>query len=452
MTGGQDMSAGGKCTGTGTRPAVAIDDVGYRPFHTRLLTYSCGGPFCDGYVLGIIAIALPSLAVGLRLGSGWQGIIAAASLLGMVVGGTLFGYLTDRAGRQVMYTVDLTALIVASAAQFWVRSPWELFALRFLLGVAVGADYPIASALLCEFAPRSRRGMLLAAMIGAWWLGYTVSFLGGYAASTWLRLNWRYMLASSAIPAAIVVALRLGTPESPRWLASKGRPEEAAAVIEKHLGAGYLVESVDAPVTAQAGLLQGRYLRRLAFVCLFWSCQVVPTFAIYTYAPELLRTFHVPNPALGAALISVLFTAGVIPAMALVDRVGRRPLLTVPFLVTGVALALLAAVPTAGHARLVALLFGLFALFSAASSVLQWIYPAELFPTEVRATGLGVATSVSRISAAVGTFLVPDAIAHWGTRPLIAAMAGLSLLGWLVAVRSAPETNGLSLSEASSLP
>ena len=441
----------GEHTGGGTQPSGAIDDTGYRPFHTRLLTYSCGGPFCDGYVLGIIAIALPSLAVSLHLGSGWQGLIAAASLLGMIVGGSLFGWLTDRVGRQLMYTLDLVALIVASAAQFWVRESWELFALRFVLGVAVGADYPIASALLCEFAPRGRRGMLLAAMIGAWWLGYTVSFLGGYAMSSWIGLDWHWMLSSSAIPAAIVVALRLGTPESPRWLASKCRMREAAAIIEKHLGADYRLEYTDAPATAATSLLEGHYLQRLVFVCVFWSCQVVSTFAIYTYAPELLHAFHVPNPTLGAALISLLFFAGVIPAMALVDRLGRRPLLTVPFLVTGVALALLAATPTGGHVAFVALLFGLFALFSAASSVLQWIYPAELFPTGVRATGLGIATSVSRVSAAIGTFLVPVAIVHFGIRALIAAMAALSLVGWLVAVRCAPETKGLSLSEASSL-
>lgn len=444
------MSAG-EHPGEDAPSAAAIDDAGYRPFHARLMTYSCGGPFCDGYVLGIVAIALPSVAASLHLPSSWQGLIAAASLLGMVVGGTLFGWLTDRVGRQLMYMIDLMALVVASAAQFWVREPWELFALRFLLGVAVGADYPIASSLLCEFAPRSRRGMLLAAMIGAWWLGYTVSFLSGYAMSTWGGIDWRWMLSSSTVPAAIVVALRLGTPESPRWLASKGRIHEAAAIIEKHLGSGYRLEHADMPASGRRSLLQGRYLRRLVFVCVFWSCQVVPTFAIYTYAPELLRAFHLPNPTLGAALISLLFTAGVIPAIGLVDRVGRRPLLTVPFLATGAALAVLAALPADVHPSVVAVLFGLFALFSAASSVLQWIYPAELFPTEVRATGLGIATSVSRVSGAIGTFLVPMAIAHVGGRPLIAAMAGLSLIGWLVAVRCAPETKGLSLSEASSL-
>lgn len=441
----------GERTAAGTGSTAVIDDAGYRPFHTRLLMYSCGGPFCDGYVLGIIAIALPSLALDLHLTPTWQGLVAAASLLGMVAGGTVFGYLTDRVGRQLMYTIDLLALAVGSAAQFWVREPWQLFALRFLLGIAVGADYPIASALLAEFAPRGRRGMLLATMIGAWWLGYAVSFLSGYALSTWVRLDWRWMLSSSAVPAAIVVALRLGTPESPRWLASQGRGQEAAAIIEKYLGSGYRLEHADTPTGATTSLLDGRYLGRLVFVCVFWSCQIVPTFAIYTYAPELLRAFHVPDPVLGAALISLLFAAGVIPAMLLVDRLGRRPLLTIPFLVTGIVLAILAVVPAAGHFGLVALLFGIFALFNAASSVLQWIYPAELFRTEVRATALGISTSVSRVGAAIGTYLFPVAMARFGISTVVAAVAGICFIGWLVAARFAPETQGLSLTEASSL-
>lgn len=147
----------------------------------------------------------------------------------------------------------------------------------------------------------------------------------------------------------------------------------------------------------------------------------------------------------------MLFTVGVIPAMALVDRIGRRPLLTIPFLVTAISLAVLAVMPSGVGFGVVALLFSVFAIFSAASSVLQWIYPAELFPTPVRATALGIATSVSRVSAGIGTFVVPLAIAHFGSRMVIAAMAGLSLVGWLTAVRSAPETAGLTLSEASSL-
>src|SRR5262249_45075425 len=152
----------------------------------------------------------------------WQGVIAAAALIGMFFGGCIFGYLTDQIGRRTMYTLDLIVLGLASAAQYWVNGPWMLLILRLLLGVAVGADYPIASALLTEFAPRRQRGLLLSAMIGAWWLGYTVSFVAGYLLSALPGSSWRWMLASSAVPAALVVLLRWGMPESPRWLVAKG--------------------------------------------------------------------------------------------------------------------------------------------------------------------------------------------------------------------------------------
>jgi putative MFS transporter len=109
----------------------------------------------------------------------------------MLFGGLIFGYLTDLVGRRVMYSADLLVLIVASAAQFWVHDRMSLLVLRFVLGLAVGADYPFAAALLAEFAPRRQRGMLLAAMIGAWWLGYTVSFIAGYALGTVVRVRCR---------------------------------------------------------------------------------------------------------------------------------------------------------------------------------------------------------------------------------------------------------------------
>src|SRR6185437_9447341 len=126
--------------------------------------------------------------------------------------------------------------------QFWVQGFGWLFVLRFLLGVVVGADYPIATALMAEFAPKRRRGMILAAMVGAWWLGYTVSFLVGYFLSLPEEPQWRWMLASSALPAALVCLLRWGTPESPRWLISQGRTVEAEQLIRLHFGAGYHIE------------------------------------------------------------------------------------------------------------------------------------------------------------------------------------------------------------------
>src|SRR5580692_1924861 len=245
---------------------ASLDDAPFSAFHRRIALYSCGGPFCDGYILGIIAVALNPISSELGLSAGWQGLIGAASLVGMLFGGLIFGYLTDLVGRRVMYSADLLVLIVASAAQFWVHDRMSLLVLRFVLGLAAGADYPIAAALLAEFAPRRQRGMLLAAMIGAWWLGYTVSFIAGYALGN-EGLSWRWMLASSAIPAALVSILRWGTPESPRWLMSKGRAAEAHALIQRHIGPGYGLQESPAAKIAYRSIFRGAYLGRTVFVC-----------------------------------------------------------------------------------------------------------------------------------------------------------------------------------------
>jgi MFS transporter, putative metabolite transport protein len=427
-----------------------MDDAPFSAFHRRIAIYSCGGPFCDGYILGIIAAALAPISSEIGLSAGWQGLIGAASLVGMLFGGLIFGYLTDLVGRRVMYSADLLVLIVASAAQFWVHDRMSLLVLRFVLGLAVGADYPIAAALLAEFAPRRQRGMLLAAMIGAWWLGYTVSFIAGYALGN-EGLSWRWMLASSAIPAALVSILRWGTPESPRWLMSKGRAAEAQALIEHHIGPGHALPESEPVKTSYLAIFQRPYRRRTWFVCVFWSCQVVPTFAIYTFAPALLRAFGSPDPAFGAAILSLFFLAGVIPAVLLIDRIGRRPVLIIPFAVTGVTLLLLGWLPHSASVAVVAC-FILFALFNAGSSVLQWVYPSELFPTEVRATALGFATAVSRIGAAIGTFLFPIGLQRLGVADLTIVVAAICGIGWWVSVRFAPETRGLSLQAASARP
>src|SRR5207302_10847240 len=116
-------------------------------------------------------------------------------------------------------------------------------------------------------APKRARGMLLSALIAAWWLGYTISFIAGYVMSDALGTSWRWMLASSAVPAAIVVLLRLGTPESPRWLASQGRIEEARAVIRKHFGESYDLEELVRTARAKwQHIFYGEYGRRTLFV------------------------------------------------------------------------------------------------------------------------------------------------------------------------------------------
>jgi putative MFS transporter len=181
----------------------------------------------------------------------------------------------------------------------------------------------------------------------------------------------------------------------------------------------------------------------------------VPEFGVDTFFPDLLRAFGSPNPTLGSAIISLFFLAGVVPAVLLIERVGRRRLLVTPFAIQAATLVGLAALAwragpaSAVSTALIALCFIVFALFNAGSSVLQWVYPSELFPTEVRATAVGFATSFSRIGAAAGTFLFPIGLAHLGVSAVMLVVAGICLVGWLVSLVWAPETRGLTVVQSS---
>lgn len=115
--------------------------------------------------------------------------MATAGLVGVFVGGAVFGYVTDKVGRQVMYLIDLIVLTLASLASAFVADAWQLIALRFVLGVAIGADYPIASSLLAEFIPAKHRGRLLGALFVVWAAGAAAAAGVGWALSRCLAVH-----------------------------------------------------------------------------------------------------------------------------------------------------------------------------------------------------------------------------------------------------------------------
>lgn len=428
-----------------------MEEAPFGRFHAYMAWCTAGGPFCDGYILGIITLALPQLSADLHLSTAWTAAIGAISLVGLFVGAAVFGRLTDVIGRRVMYTINLIIFVVASALQLFVATGWQLLALRFLLGIMVGADYPIASALLTEFLPRRRRGEVLASLIAAWWVGYVVSFVVGYLMHVVGGDAWRWTLASSAIPALLILAIRLKAPESPMWLAQRGRREEALAIVHERVGARYTLPEVppeERQTVRWREIFRSAYGRRTFFVSGFWFCQVAPLFAIYTFQPQLLRGLGVANPYVGSLVVSVFFLVGVFPCTILVGKWGRRPVLLWGFAVTAVVLVLLGLFPHANPAVIITG-FAVFAVFNAGASVLQWVYPNELFPTGVRASAVGFAAAMSRVGAAIGTFLLPVGLATIGVGPTLWIAAALCVAGLAISVPLAPETKQLSIAESS---
>jgi putative MFS transporter len=439
------------------RRPISIEDVPLSGFHQLLTVRSGGGWVMDGYILSIIGVALVQLADALHLDGFWQGMVAASALIGIFLGGFLGGWLTDRLGRRTLYFVPPVIFTVCSLAQFWVQSGESAFFLRFLIGIAVGIEYPVAGSLLVEFMPRKYRGPRLAMLTILWFGGAALSYIvGNLILGSGAADAWRYVLASPAVIGVVLFLLRIGTPESPRWLISKGRYAEAEQVIKQVYGPDFTLENVpEEPASRKTSLLKlmrSGYGTRMLFVATFWSCSVIPVFAVYAFAPRVLQALNLKGDwaSYGSVAITLLFVVGCVIATRIINTLGRRSMVIYSFLLSGLALLGLAAFSHAPGPVVLAL-FGSYALFIGGAQVLQLVYPNELFPTEIRAFAVGMGASLSRIGAAVGTWLVPIALERLGIGNTMYAAAGVTLLGLLVSIALAPETRSLSLQEAASL-
>ncbi len=433
-----------------------LDNAALNSFHKKLLVYSSGGPFLDGYVLSIVGIALVQATPQLNLSLAWQGLIGASALIGIMLGGFIGGLFTDKYGRHILYTIDLIAIGVSSIAQFWVESAMSLFIWRLILGISVGADYPIATSLLAEFTPKKYRGPFIGIILAMWFVGAALAYIVG---EMLLRIGpdgWRWMLASAALPTAIFMFMRRGTPESPRWLLKNCRYEEANNVLTMVCGKHDQVVTAEDEGNSESfgvsALFKSGYGSRMLFITIFWSCAIIPLFAVYAFCPAIFSALGLTQQAgtSGSSVIMVLFMVGTIVSLFMVNKLGRRLLLLNSFFWSGLALLLLG-IYYDSSPYVIMCLFSAYAIFTGGSQTLQFIYPNELFPTEIRASAVGLASSLSRLGAAIGTYLVPLSIADLGIGTTMLIASGITYFGFLVSLKMAPETKHHSLEDAACL-
>ena len=272
--------------------ARPYEDVDLRPFHVRAAVASFGGSFSDGFGLGIIGLALGLATPELGLTPYWLGLLGGAALAGLFLGALLTGPLADRIGRRPLFAWNMAILGLLSAAQFLADSATTLLLLRLAIGFLLGTDYVVGKTLLSEYTPRNHRGRLLSSLAVAWAAGYASAYATGYALNDGGSDAWRWMLLASALPCLLVTPLRAALPESPMWLARQGRHTEAAAVVLKHFGAG--VEPPPASsLPPRAGghwaeLLAPAMRRRTLVACGFFTCLVIPYFALGTFVARVL--------------------------------------------------------------------------------------------------------------------------------------------------------------------
>jgi putative MFS transporter len=401
------------------------------------------GEFVDAYDLIVISGALLVLKPHFHLSTGELAWLSAAAFFGSAVGALFFGDVADRIGRRRVFVLNLVAFVGLALLSAVVTQLWMLFAVRVLIGVAIGADIAASISFLAELSPRGSRGGWTGAMPQITWsLGAMCAVL--VAAGLYVLVgteSWRLMFAAGALPAVAVLLLRRSLPDSPRWLLSQGRVEEAVAVFEQFgvsvRDSSRLAAAAEPAVPATrlrarlepyARLFAGA--RRSAVVWAILMIGLIPLNGIgqSVLTQYVLKEFgNLSNVGalLGGSVIWIGALAGSYLAWRTLDRIGRITSI-VGALAGFVVVYLLMVTVAFGTAWLVPLflLLGVVTWWGASAC---WPLPSELAPTEVRARAQGLGTGLQRLSIGVNVVLVPHMLVWVGFRTTVLIAAGISI-------------------------
>ncbi|GAA2178176.1 MFS transporter [Leucobacter tardus] len=420
-----------------------MDGARWNRLHTLAAICTLGGTALDGYILGVVGGSIAAATEEMHYTAVSQGLIGASALIGIFIGGLVLGRAADRWGRRVVFRWNLIAFVILSLLQLFAVSTWDLAVYRILIGVAIGVEYAVGAALLSEFLPARVRGYFLSALQATWFLGFVSA---NFVALAWADVNWRIVLASSAIPAVAIAIARIRLPESPRWLISQGRDDEARAIVDRHFPEGTALPPVEQKVeSARFSELFNRENRKTsAYAGIFWACQVGPLFAIFTFITPVLNDLGLPDGFSRDFIMNMLQFAGAVVFIWVLVASKRRTFAISTFAITLVALLILGVFPTAPLAIL-AIATGVYLFVASGSSNLQFVYPSEMFPTRLRTSGVGFSAAMSRLGAALATYLMPILIAAVGINASLLLLAIFPLVGLIASILLAPETGRRAL-------
>ena len=350
-----------------------------------------------------------------------------------------FGKIADVYGRAPLFRFVPWFVALLSVAQFISFTPLSWFISRFLFGLAIGGDSPIAQAMLSENSPKALRAKRLVLLMTAWFIGAIAAAVSAYL-TVKAELPWEVFAATPCLIGLILGFARLNAPESVQWLKSKRRFEQAE---ESRLRLGIEIEEFKQEVkTSQHTVLfKPANLKNLAFLSIFWICQAIPVTVLLMYGPVLvgaLGTSSFDTDVGQLVLTDSFFLIGSLGAIKIVPKFARRPVILWTFGIMAASLALLSPGQVLTNV-VVCLLLSIYALSYGVQSVLDYVYPTELFPTSIRSTALGILGSVSRVGVFVVTLGFPIAFEGLGVQTVLLIGAAICILGFAVSWLFAPE-------------
>jgi putative MFS transporter len=428
--------------------AERLDRLPFTRHHLRLLVGSGIGWALDAMDVGLIAFVMAALTVEWHLEATTLSWIASIGFVGMAVGATLGGLLADRIGRRQVFAVTLLVYGIATGASALSTGVAMLIAMRFLVGLGLGAELPVASTLVSEFAPRRIRGRMVVALEAFWAVGWLAAALIGYQVIPHLNEGWRWALAIGIVPTAYAAVVRWGLPESVRFLEHKGRVAEAErAVAGFERAAGY--ESVPSPNLAPGtpdqnpSIWSPQYRRRTAALWAVWFGINLAYYGAFTWLPTLLlgQGFSLVKSFEFTVVITLAQLPGYGVAAWLVEKWGRRPTLVTFLAGSAVAAAAFGFASTSTAIIVAGCALSFFNL--GAWGALYAIGP-EIYPTGVRGTGTGAAAAFGRIASIIAPLSVPLLLSGGGL-PLVFTVFGAAFALAALAALLLPEARNRAL-------
>lgn len=409
--------------------------------------------FFDAYGTLSIGYVLPVLAGLWHLTPQNIGFLISASFVGQIAGGIFFGWLAERVGRvrSATYAVGVYALTSLACALSWNFT--SLLALRAIQGIGLGGEVPVGATYINEISRAKGRGrfFLLYELI------FPTGLTGAAVLGFWLvpRYGWRSMFIIGGVAGLLSMLVIRRLSESPRWLMSKGRFEEADRIvseIEREASSGGRALETPLPVAtlpaprgtaSWAGLFSGIYLNRTLVV---WGLAIFTYFVSYgfnTWLPTIYRTYYHLNVSTAlfyGLLTNIVGLVGAFLCAMLVDHLGRRISYIGAFTLGCIPLLILWR--TGAHTPKEVFIFSSVSfLFISANSMLFYLYTPEIYPTRLRSLGTGLASCWVRIASAVGPSIVGVTLVGSGVPGVFLLFGGMSLLGAFVALGATETTN-----------
>ena len=433
-------------------------------FHTVIVLLFGMGWAMDAFEVTLTGNVLGALKERFNIGADAMSLILGAWFAGLMLGASGFGYLADRYGRRRIFLGSLVLYGVTTLGAAFAPSLTALLLLRLLAGVGVGAEYSAINAAISELVPSRSRGRAAALVLNFWPVGSLFAALLSWLVLSALPpdLGWRVVFGFGGAIALSSAWFRRHLPESPRWLESVGREAEALAIVTG-IEAGITNLPVPEPTPVRGRVrregmammtLLRRYPARLALGALLDFSEASGYYGLFAFLPLVV----LPALHLAPARLPLFYMAGSVGALfgglaasVLLDRWGRYATVALFYLATALGTIGMAFATNLG-AGVLMLGFALVNLLATGSWIAAYPTFSELFPTSLRASGIGASVAVGRIGAILSPFLVGTVGAHSMPAALL-LLAGFWLLGaatmqvwrWMGGI----ESNGLSLERIS---